>query len=78
MSDVAKSIKLGILRVLAEQNVSKNELARRTGIECGNLVRLLNGDRELQTDTIQKIADALSVDYTTFIVGTAVEHEPVA
>lgn len=33
VSDFAKTIKLNILRVLAEQSVSKNELSRRTGIE---------------------------------------------
>lgn len=74
MSDFAKTIKLNILRVLAEQGLSKNELSRRTGIDQSAMVRLLNGDRELQTDTVQKIADALEVRVNDL----AVEHEHAA
>lgn len=71
MSDFAKTIKLNILRVLAEQSISKNELSRRTGISQGSMVALLNGDREIQTNTVQKIADALGVRVSEL----AAEHE---
>jgi DNA-binding Xre family transcriptional regulator len=71
VSDFAKTIKLNILRVLAEQGVSKNELSRRTGISSGGIVVLLNGDREIQTDTMQKIADALNIS----LIDLAVEPE---
>ena len=74
MSDFAKTIKLNILRVLAEQGVSKNELSRRTGISSGGIVVLLNGDREIQTDTVQKIADALGVR----VIDLAAEPEHAA
>ena len=74
VSDFAKTIKLNILRVLAEQGVSKNELSRRTGISSGGIVVLLNGDREIQTDTVQKIADALGVR----VIDLAAEPEHAA
>lgn len=61
MSDLARTIKQNILRVLADKGLSRNELSRRTGISQQAIVALLNGDREIQTDTIQKIADALEV-----------------
>ena len=74
VSDFARTIKENILRVLAEQGVSKNELARRAGIESGNLCRLLNTDKEIQSDTIQKIADALGIKSSDL----AIEHEHAA
>jgi DNA-binding Xre family transcriptional regulator len=74
VSELARTVKENILRILAEQGVSKNELSRRTGIDQSALVKVLNGDRELQTDTIQKIADALSVRSSDLIV----EHEHAA
>ena len=61
VSDLARTIKQNILRVLADKGLSRNELSRRTGISQQAIVALLNGDREIQTDTIQKIADALEV-----------------
>lgn len=74
MSDFAKTIKLNILRVLAEQGVSKNELSRRAGFSQQAIVALLNGDREIQTDTVQKIADALGVK----VIDLAAEPEHAA
>ena len=72
MSDFARTIKANVLRLLAEQGVSQNELSRRTGIESGNLARLLRGDAELQSDTVQKFADALGVQVVEFVLA---EHE---
>lgn len=71
MSDFAKTIKINIVRILVDQGVSRNELSRRTGISQGGMIALLNGDREIQTDTIQRIADALGVKVTELVV----EHE---
>ena len=74
VSELAKTVKENILRVLADQNVSKSELARRTGIHQPSLAKLLNGDSEIQTDTIQKIADALKVNLSELVV----EHHQAA
>lgn len=74
VSELARVIRDNINRTLAEQGVSKNELSRRTGISQGGIVTLLNGDREIQTDTVQRIADALGVKSTDL----AVEHEHAA
>jgi len=74
VSDFARTVKANILRVLEDQGVSKNELSRRTGISQPNMVTLLNGDREIQTDTIQKIADALGVKVSELVL----EHEHAA
>jgi transcriptional regulator with XRE-family HTH domain len=74
VSDLARVIRENIKRVLVEQGVSQNELSRRTGISQGSIFNLLRGDREIQTDTVQKIADALGVKSTEL----AVEHEHAA
>ncbi len=74
MSELARVIRENINRVLVEQGISRNELSRRTGISQGGIVNLLNGEREIQTNTIQKIADALGVKSTEL----AVEHEHAA
>jgi len=74
VSDFARTVKANISRVLEDQGVSKNELSRRTGISQPNMVTLLNGDREIQTDTIQKIADALGVKVSELVL----EHEHAA
>ncbi|MFO1008327.1 MAG: helix-turn-helix transcriptional regulator [Planctomycetaceae bacterium] len=71
---MARTVKENILCVLSDQNVSKSELSRRTGIHQPSLVKLLNGDSEIQTDTIQKIADALGVKFTELVI----EHEHAA
>lgn len=72
VSELAKTIKANVLRILKEQDVSQNELARRIGTYSGGISRLLNADCELQTDTIQKIADALSV--STIELTSVLEH----
>ena len=74
VSDFARTVKANILRVLIEQGISKNELSRRTGIDQPSMVKLLNGDREIQTDTIQRIADALGVKVAELVL----EHEHAA
>ena len=72
VSDFAKIVKDNILRVLDESGVSKTELARRLEVPRPNISSLLNGDKEIQTDTIQRIADALGVKVAELVL----EHEP--
>ncbi len=72
MSELAINVKETILRVMADQDVSKSELSRRTGIHQPSLAKLLNGDGEIQTDTIQRIGDALGVKFR--ISELVVEH----
>jgi len=72
VSHFAQVIKANILRVMDECGVTQTELATRTGIARPNLSAMLHGDREIQTDTIQKVADALGVK----VIDLVVEHEP--
>ena len=72
MSDLATEVKGTILRLIAEQGISKSELSRRTGIHQPTLAKLLNGEGEIQTDTIQRIGDALGVKFR--IVELVAEH----
>ena len=74
MSDFARLIKTNILRVMEEQHVTRSELGRRINIAQPQVSALLNGDREIQTDTIQKIADALGVKVAELVL----EHEHAA
>lgn len=74
MSEFARLIKTNILRVMEEQHVTRSELGRRIDIAQSQVSALLNGDREIQTDTIQKIADALGVKVSELVL----EHEHAA
>ena len=72
MSEIASIVKDNICRLLEEQRVSRRELSRRTGIAPASITNLLNGDQELQTDTIQRISDALGVDVMDIVTRHAV------
>lgn len=74
MSDFARTVKTNIRRMLEEQSVTIGELSRRTGIARPAISAMLNGEREIQTDTIQKIADAMGVKVAELVL----EHETAA
>lgn len=74
VSELAQIVKTNILKVMAETGVSLRELDRRTGIAHSALSVMLRGEQEIQTDTIQRIADALGVRSAELTV----EHEHAA
>lgn len=76
MSNLAKTVKSNIIRILGEQGVSRNELSRRTGIAQSTMVVMLNGESEILTDTIQRIAEALEVEISDLIVGSRLPKTP--
>ena len=74
VSTLAQIVKENVLRVLDEQQVSLRELGRRTGIANSSLSVMLRGEQEVQTDTTQRIADALGVKVAELVL----EHEHAA
>lgn len=61
VSNLARIFRENVIRVLAEKNISRNELARRTEMHQPGITAMLNGSAEVRTDTIEKIAIALEV-----------------
>lgn len=72
VSEFASIVKDNIDRLLEEQSISRRELSRRTCIAPANITNILNGEQEIQTDTIQRIADALGVDVMDVVTRHAV------
>ena len=62
VSHLAQVVKDNIVRLLDEKQISRAELARRMEIAQPSVIRMLNGEHELRTDTIERIADAIGVD----------------
>lgn len=52
-----------ILQVLEEENVTKTELAQRSGLALETVSRLLNEKQPLTTESLKKIAGALGVSF---------------
>lgn len=76
MSNLAAAVKAELIRVMAEEGVSQNELSRRTGIHQTSISSLLRGDREIQTDTIEKLASHLGMQ-ARIVFEPAEEHAGV-
>ena len=62
VSNLARIFRENVNRILAEKQISRNELARLTGMHQPTVVKMLNGENEIQTNTIERIAAALEVD----------------
>ena len=50
-----------ILEQLNERDITKTQLAQKSGLALGTISRILNGKQELKADTLKRIADALGV-----------------
>jgi len=50
-----------ILEILKEQDITKSQLAEKSGLALGTISRILNGKQALKTETLTKIANALEV-----------------
>lgn len=68
MSELARFAKRNIKLHLLRLRISKNELSRRTGMSQSSVVQLLNNDREICTNTIQRIADAMNMKTRTLFL----------
>jgi transcriptional regulator with XRE-family HTH domain len=61
VSNLATAVKAEILRILAAEKISMNELSRRRGVSQQAVVDLLRGGKELSTKTIEEVASALGM-----------------
>ena len=59
MTKIATNFKENVNRVLVERGMTRSELSRKSGIDQPSLATLLNGDREIRSDTMEKICVAL-------------------
>ena len=75
VSKLANTIRANIERIRTDKSVSKNRLSTLTGIAQSQMIRLLNGDSEMQTDTIQRIAEALEVTLNDVVKEQEFAHE---
>lgn len=73
MSDLAKSVREEITRLLSESDppISRSELSRRLKVSQPTIVEMLNGDGEIKTSTLENIAKALGFSVQVHFVRPA-------
>lgn len=59
--DLAKAVAAEVRRLIAERGWSGRELAQRTGLPTNSVATKLRGDRGLDFDDLDRIAEALGV-----------------
>ena len=52
-----------LIQYLKENHISQSEVAQRSGLALGTVNRILHGWQVLMPNTLQRIADALEVEY---------------
>ena len=52
-----------LIQYLKENHISQSEVAQRSGLALGTINRILHGWQVLMPNTLQRIADALEVEY---------------
>ncbi len=62
VSHLARIFRENVNQLLSEKQISRNELSRRCGMHQPSIIKLLNSESEVQTDTIERIALALGVE----------------
>ena len=52
-----------LIQYLKDNHISQSEVAQRSGLALGTINRILHGWQPLMPNTLQRIADALEVEY---------------
>ena len=52
-----------LIQYLKENHISQSEVAQKSGLALGTINRILHGWQPLMPNTLQRIADALGVEY---------------
>lgn len=52
-----------LIQYLKENHISQSEVAQKSGLALGTINRILHGWQPLMPNTLQRIADALEVEY---------------
>lgn len=52
-----------LIQYLKDNHISQSEVAQRSGLALGTINRILHGWQVLMPNTLQRIADALEVEY---------------
>lgn len=52
-----------LIQYLKENHISQSEVAQKSGLALGTINRILHGWQVLMPNTLQRIADALGVEY---------------
>jgi transcriptional regulator with XRE-family HTH domain len=74
VSNLARIFRDNVNHLLDEQGLSRSELARRASMRQPVVAKILNGETEVMTDTIERFANALEVPAAELIR----EHIPAA
>ena len=56
---ITKTISNNLKRIMAEHDLSSNELANRSGLPQKTLYTMINGTHKARIDNVEKIANAL-------------------
>ncbi len=68
VTKIARVFKENVIRLLDEKKMSRSELSRLSGIDQPSLTTLLNHDREIRSDTMEKICTALECEIIELLV----------
>ena len=64
---ITKVISDNLKRIMAEHDLSSNELANRSGLPQKTLYTMINGTHKARIDNVEKIANALLVPLQTLV-----------
>ena len=60
-TELQQQISSNILKILREKGLSQAELSRRTELDPASLSKIINGEAQLNVNTLSKIATALEM-----------------
>ena len=64
---ITKTISDNLKRIMAEHDLSSNELANRSGLPQKTLYTMIQGTHKARIDNVEKIANALLVPLMTLV-----------
>jgi len=64
---ITKTISGNLKRIMAEHDLSSNELANRSGLPQKTLYTMIQGTHKARIDNVEKIANALLVPLQTLV-----------
>ena len=64
---ITKTISDNLKRIMAEHDLSSNELANRSGLPQKTLYTMIQGTHKARIDNVEKIANALLVPLQTLV-----------
>lgn len=60
----SREIAIRLLSAMRSKGLTKDDLSKATGLDEGNILRLLKGKEKVESETIIKLEKALAIDLT--------------